>query len=149
MPTGVRFTAPERELIRRLLENPKDFSAKENKAAEGILTKLEKSELTKATATTPGIGWVAAAGAMRSVLGASLATPPHPDPVWMMKMNNRIRSLGLSPQDCRSIAEVMKAKGWKVYSFEKCIWNADTLLAEAQLDIPQTRGPDRRPMEME
>lgn len=149
MATGVRFTQPERELIRKQLGKPEDWCNREAKLITSILSKLEKSELTKVQATTPGIGWVVAAATMREVLGATLATPPHPDPVWMMKMNNRIRTLGLSVQDCKSIAKVLWAKQWRVYSFEKTIWNADTLLAEAQLDIPPTRGPDRRPMQMD
>lgn len=148
MATGVRFTKPERELLATLL-SVDGLTAKDKKLAESIVAKLEKSELTKAGATAPGIGWVVAAGVMREVLGPTLATPPHPDPVWMMKMNNRIRTLGLSVQDCKSIAKVLWQKQWRVYSFEKTIWNADTLLAEAQLEIPQTKGPDRRPMAME
>lgn len=145
MAASIRFTKAERELIEDAVKSvfigvgSGHPTKTEEKLQQSILDKLEKSELVKKGARPGGIGWEAAAGAMREVLGPSLALPPRPDYVWVAKMNNRIRDLGLSLANCQSIAKVLLAKGWKVYSFEKTIWSADTLLASAQLDIPETR----------
>lgn len=57
-------------------------------------------------------------------------------------MSTRIRDLGLSEADCRSIARVTIAKDWRgMVSFEALIRQADRLLAEAQLELPV--GPKR------
>lgn len=123
----------------------------EEKARDSILDKMDKVELVGGGKQPAGIGWQAAADAMREVLGNRLALPPSPDTVWMIRMSTRIRSLGLSVQDCKSIAKVQAAKGWKTYSFESCIKFADTLLAEAQLDIPavgKSGQPSRAPLDM-
>lgn len=145
---GIRFTKGERELLLKLLGNAGVWTKAELAAHSSILAKLERSDLTKGTGKLPGIGWVAAANEMRKVLGDKLATPPKPDIGWMVKMNNRIRDLGLTPMNCASIARVLFAKGWRIYSFEKAIWQADTLLAEAQLELPGVKR-DHQPMEME
>ena len=148
---GIRFTKAEREAIRvwalgELGDTQRvDIPAK---VCQAILDKLEKSEMVKTSARPTGIGWAVAAQAMRDILGARLAVPPNPDIGWIVKMNNRIRDLGLSVMDCKSIAKVQLAKGWKVYSFEKTIWAADTLLQEAQLDIPATRPREAAPLSM-
>lgn len=148
MAAGVRFTKAEREAIRTAFEEFRPVKASWITAKQSVLDKLEKSEMVKPSDKPSGIGWAAAAKAMREVLGPTLAVPSNPSVEWMVKMNNRIRDLGLSLQDCRSIAKVLAAKQWRVYSFEKTIWAADTLLAEAQLEIPQTQPRRAAPLEM-
>ena len=143
MAAGVRFTKGERELIRKLLGEGRFWAKGELALADSIVNKLEKSEMLKPSAKATGIGWRVAVDAMREVLGAQLAAPPNPDPVWMIKVSNRIRELGLSQEDCRSIAQVLKKRGWKVYSFDYAIRYADTLLQEAQLG-PKPGGYARR-----
>ncbi len=110
------------------------------KIGERVLEKLEKSELVKGKGRPAGLGWNAAAAAMRGVLGAKLAVPPNPDIGWIMKMSNRIRDLGLVEEHCERIARALERKGWRTYSFEKAIWEADRLLAESdsQPEKPKT-----------
>lgn len=146
----MRFTKGERALIVGFLESPQ---CSESKLAASALAKLEKSELVKAAGRAPGIGWYRAAAAMREVLGTGLALPPRPDDGWQIWMSTRIRSLGLSEADCRTIAKVAKAKGWRPpISFETLIKGADRYLADAQLPLaaPDIGKPDKRdPIEME
>ncbi len=152
MTASVRFLKAEREYLVKLLEMVHAPTKADIKARDGILEKLEKSELIKKTAKPAGIGWERAAAAMRGVLGPTLALPPSPDIGWRSKMSGRVRDLGLSELDCVSIAKVLRAKGWKTYSFEKTIWAADRLLAEAQLPlsgVPDKPKPTTRPVEMD
>jgi hypothetical protein len=141
---GLRFTKAEREYLGQRLATSA-ASKTEERLRQSILDKLEKSELVKGKGRAPGIGWFAAAAAMRTVLGPSLATPPSPDVGWIMKMSNRIRELGLTADDCARIAQALKARGRAPFSFEKAIWEADRLLA-APATTPQASSA---PTEME
>jgi hypothetical protein len=142
---AVRFTKAERSLVQALVASMKaphnHYAGRDIRTGEGILEKLEKSELVRGAGKAPGLGWTRAAAAMRAVLGPRLAVPPSPDIAWIMKMSNRIRDLGLTELNCRGIAGVLLARTHPRYhSFERAIWDADKLLAEAQLG-PPTRAP--------
>jgi hypothetical protein len=145
MAASLRFTKEERELIRKWAGEDSVIvrrdTGKRRKTACAILDKLEKSELLKPSAKVAGIGWKVALEAMREILGARLAAPPSPDSVWMIRMSNRIRELGLTPDNCRAIARELLARGWKVYSFDYAIRYADTLLQEATLETTLAPGP--------
>lgn len=136
MAVGVRFTKDERSYIR-------SFMTSDSKVAQAILDKLDASEMVKSSAKATGIGWKAAADAMREVLGSSLALPPRPDLGWMARMSNRIRELGLTVDDCRIIAIHLKNKRWTSYSFDRSIWIADRLLAEAKASPGSLPEPKR------
>ncbi len=148
MAGAIRLSKAEREfVIKKLTVTETD---REEKLRESILDKLDKSELVRGAGRAPGIGWQRAAAGMRMVLGPRLAVPTSPAIAWVMKMSNRIRDLGLTLADCTVIARVLEARGWKTYSFEKAIWEADRLLAEAQLE--PTKSPvktPKRPVDME
>ncbi len=150
MAAGVRFTKAERALVREVIEELLRSPSDEGReVANSILEKLAASERPKKT--TPGIGWVRAAEAMREVLGEQLAMPPHPTQEWLIWMCKRIRTLGLTENDCRVIAKVIVSKGWRPpYSFENLIKGADRYLAEAQLGFPavvfDSVEPPRRDM---
>lgn len=146
MAAAVRFTKAERAFIITSLTKSLgiELTKSETRLRDNIVTKLETSELVKGTGSTPGIGWQRAANAMREVLGSGLALPPSPNAGWMARMSARIRDLGLSETDCRAIAKVWVAKGWRPpFSFEKMILGADRFLAEAQLPLaaPQNKLP--------
>jgi hypothetical protein len=143
----LRLLKAERELLKEVLGEFVTRPGPERgvKTAQSILDKIELAELVKPKKESPpGLGWENAATAMRSVLGPALATPPNPDDTWRMKMSGRIKSLGLTFEDCRMIAAVLSRRGWKTYSFEKAIWEADRLLAEAgapTVPQPKRSGP--------
>ncbi len=145
MAGAIRLTRAERGwLVRVLGEVDYDQGVR-----DAILDKLDKSELVKARQPA-GIGWKVAADAMREVLGARLAVPANPAVGWIVQMSNRIKNLGLTAGDCRTVARVLEAKGWKTYSFEKAIWAADRLLQEAQLELAGTEAPrSAHPLEMD
>lgn len=144
----------ERELLKKVLKELCEdtlreitfWSKPERNAAQSILDKIDRHELVKPKEDAPGLGWENAARAMRFVLGPALATPPNPDPAWRGKMSGRIKSLGLTVADCQKIARVLSQRGWRSYSFEKAIWEADRLLAEhdipnSGMKIPKTGTP--------
>ena len=143
MASSLRFSQKERDYLRRVIAEAE--GAEPGKIGEGVLEKLERSELTGTKKSTPGIGWQRAANAMREVLGKSLALPPRPTEQWMAWMSQRIKMLGLSEADCRSIAKVVQAKGWRPpISFETLIKGADRHLSEAQMPLPAvTSTPSR------
>ena len=152
---GVRFTKGQRELITGLLEavaageqpSTSEFTKKHHRLAQEALDRLLKSELVKKAKPAPGIGWYAAASAMRGVLGDSLAVPPNPAGEWCGRMSARIRDLGLTEDNCRHIARAAM-ENWSraPYSFEWIIRKADELLAtplKGRANVPTvttTRG---------
>lgn len=146
---GIRFTKAEREMVEAGLKSVRrpDLKVGQARAIESALVKLEGSDIVLAKKTA-GIGWIAAAEAMREVLGATLALPPAPDWGWQSRLAARIRDLGLTRDHFRTIAKVLKAKRWTVYSFEKAVWAADKLLAESELDVPYGPSNYRAPLEM-
>lgn len=128
------------------------LSAREQKLRDSILRKLEVSELTVKSARPTGIGWAKAADAMREVLGTSLALPPRPDVGWIARMSGRIRDLGLTEEDCTTIAREAAKKGRRTESFEWLIKKAPEYLAEAQLaptsPVPPAPPKTTRPVSM-
>lgn len=92
----------------------------------------------------PGIGVERAISAMREVLGDKLAVPKKPGDQWIFWQAKRIRDLGLTEDDCRTIARNILAKWQPPYSFEYCIRAADRLLVEKH-----KRDKDSAPAEMD
>ncbi len=146
MAAGVRFTKAERDFIRQATGITR--TPKEEKLRTSIIDKLDVSEMVKGAGQAAGIGWRAAVGAMTTVLGPNLAVPQHPAVSWMAWMSNRIRALGLTEEDCRTLAKVALAKGWRPpISFETLIKGADRYLAEDTTTTP--KATTKAPLKME
>lgn len=139
MASGVRYTKPEREVVTAALEQyirdkvPGVGLAARLRAAESALHKMELSELAGPKKKgEPGIGWNAAASAMREVLGDRLALPPAPTGEWCGRMSSRIRDWGLGLEECRKIAKA--ASTWKgAVSFESLIYKSLQLLSDSNV----------------
>ncbi len=72
--------------------------------------------------------------AMESVLGhGTVALPAHPDSLWFTKISASMRRQALTTDDFITMAVVLESRGWAPpYSFERTVWAADRLLAEAK-----------------
>lgn len=97
----------------------------------------------------PGIGIERAVAAMREILGDNLAVPKNPADQWCFWQAKRIRDLGLTEDDCRSIARCISTKWNPPYSFEYCIRAADRLLAESTTVVKATKNKQSAPVEMD
>lgn len=131
---GVRLTKPELAAALAALEEYGGQHPVEKKYADSARDKLELAGLALKVPQTRGIGLAAGVAAMESVLGPrSIAMPPHPDNLWCIKINARIKSLGLTVEDFKSMATALSAKGWNPpYSFERAVWSAERLIAESK-----------------
>lgn len=109
--------------------------------------KLHKSNAPKKE--TPGIGVAKAIEAMKEVLGSKLAVPKNPSTQWTIYLAKRIRDLGLTVEDCKSIARAISNKWDPPYGFEYCIKAADRLLAESTTTQKQGKVKLSTPVEME
>lgn len=97
----------------------------------------------------PGIGVERAITAMRDVLGDKLAVPRNPSDQWRIMQSMRIKSLGLTEDDCKAIARCIAVKWDAPYSFEYCIRAADRLLTESSIVVKKTKTKENAPVEMD
>ena len=136
---GIRFTKVEREYLRTWLEatGVMDFGAKGQKAKASILAKLDKAEAPKAS----GLDVKAAVEAFRGVLGSRLILPMGA--VWGM-MQNRIRALGLTEEDCRTIATVAASDWQGKVKAESLVRQAEKLLSESSVPASAKSTPRGR-----
>lgn len=109
------------------------------------LRKLSEPKPTVAV----GIGVDRAISAMKEVLGDKLAVPRNPSSNWKIYLSTRIRDLGLTEDDCRSIARAIAVKWDPPYGFEYCIKAADRLLAESDTTVKKGKNRERAPVEMD
>lgn len=133
------------KVITALAKNP-DYS-KTTLQLKLLLERLQK-ENTPKTKGAPGIGVNRAIAAMREVLGVKLAVPKNPTTSWIIPLANRIKALGLTEEDCKTIARAVQVK-WQnpPYGFEYCIRAADRLLAESEQVV--VKGKGSTPVEMD
>lgn len=134
------------QVTKSLSKQPKH--AKIAKQLGLLLEKLQKINTPKAKPKA-GIGVDRAIAAMRSVLGDKLAVPRNPSDVWVICRARRIRDLGLTEDDCKTIARAIASKWDAPYSFEYCINAADRLLAEAETGVKRGKAArETVPVEM-
>lgn len=149
MAGALRFTKAERELIRHALEWLRQGQDKSSKTAESVLEKLELAELPVRKGsylTVPD-----AISAFREVLGQRLLAPRFEARGVLGQMKNRIQALGLTRQDCITIAKVAGEQWQGVIRAESLVRQADKLLADGQCELPIKRTPQadsRAPVEL-
>lgn len=144
----MKFARAQLEALERVIDGMagRTISPSWQKTRKELITLLDKLQKLSAPKVTvkPGIGVDRAIIAMREVLGDKLAVPKKPSDFWVIMQAKRIRDLGLSEEDCRTIARNISAKWNAPYSFEYCIRAADRLLVEKH-----TRLKEAAPAEME
>jgi hypothetical protein len=103
---------------------------------ESLLDKIERAEMLRAGATK-GLGAQRAVELFAEVLGSRLVRPPSGAGQSWGAMAARLKTLGLTETDCRTIARVAAA-GWRPGPIraESLVRQADVLLAGAQQQIP-------------
>ena len=125
MSRGVRFTKDEREFIRKATGITR--SEKEERLREGILEKLDRSEVAPRK-KAEGMGVKEAVEAFRAVLGRRLIEPPNWTPQWAAMMSKRLALLGMTPDLCRAAA-LQAATEWAgPVKVESIVRQADKLL---------------------
>lgn len=134
MAGALRLTKAERELIKAAVECFGGDSAKERKARDSILTKLELAELPVKKGTYLTVN--DAIAAFKEVLGPRLLAPRFEARGVLGRMKNRIQALGLTRQDCVSIAKVASVQWAGIIRAESLVRQADKLLVEAQQPMP-------------
>jgi hypothetical protein len=143
----VKFAGAQLEaldsVIRALAKKPKyDATTKQLKLLQAKLTKMD------APKPKSGIGVDRAIVAMQEVLGKLLAVPKNPSAEWKMYLARRIRDLGLTEDDCRTIARTMMVKWNPPFGFEYGIKAADRLLAESSTVTKYSKTKASAPVEM-
>ncbi len=144
---GIRLTKPERELIRRLIAG--SGYAADTKVAAGILDKLALSELP-VKSRNPTLSVNDAIDAFRSVLGKRLLAPRHEAIGVLSQMKNRMAALGLTADDCRTIAQ-RAAVEWPdgLIRAESLVRKADVFLSsERETDRTPQKQPMAAPLEL-
>ncbi len=144
MAAGIRLTAPERAYLRAKLE------PETTKLAEGILDKLDKSELVRARKKQRGgLSIDAALAAFAVALGGRLIRPPPRAFTVFGQMARRIADLGLTKEDCTRIA-IEAGRRWPRGGIkaESIVRQADALMTREINVDPEARAPDG-PVKME
>lgn len=140
MASGIRFTKPERQLLRDLLDHVGPlgplagiYDMKAMAAASCIRHKLDASEQPKAAS---GLAVGEAITAFREVLGNRLVVPPSPSAGWYAQLGRELANTGITRLQCTQIAKTADAT-WrmKFIKAESLIRQAQLLLAEAQQDL--------------
>lgn len=130
----MRFAKAQLEALERVIDGLEGQNIDSSWGKTRVQLSLLHAKLLKLSEgrpkPKPGIGMERAIAAMRSVLGNNLAVPKNPSDQWRMWQAKRIRDLGLTEEDCKTIARNIMAKWQPPYGFEYCIKAADRLLAE-------------------
>lgn len=125
MAGAIRLTKAERDFIREAIAthtSPWGTAApKVQKLATSVNAKLDKAEAPKDT----GVDVKVAVAAFEGVLGSRLTKPMGA--VWGI-MQNRIRALGLTEEDCTKIAKAAAAEWRGPVKAESLVRQAETLL---------------------
>jgi hypothetical protein len=144
----MRYSSLQLEALETVISalKRKPSNSKITTQLELLLARLKKQDAPK---PKPGIGIDRAISAMRAVLGDKLAVPPNPSSEWCIYLARRIRTLGLTEDDCKKIAKCVAIKWNPPYGFEYCIKAADRLLAESSSAKKQSKTTDSSPVEMD
>lgn len=140
----MRFAKAQLEALERVIDGLAATDSKSWQRTRAQLSLLHTKLLKLSEGKPkpkPGIGVERAIDAMREVLGDKLAVPRNPSKEWLMWKSKRIRELGLTEEDCRTIAKNILAKWQPPYSFEYCIKAADRLLAESSVKKSKETAP--------
>lgn len=130
MARGVRFTKPEREVIRNAF-GLAGFSLtdKQRKVANSVLDKLEAAEAPKEA--RGAVTLAEATAAFQAELGSRLTLPPSPDQTWYIVQQKRLKQLGLTNDHCTTIAREAGAQWQGRIKLASLINQAESLLADA------------------
>lgn len=141
MAAAIRFTKAEIAAIKHAFDEcvtcPKGVP---RSAFDSALAKIEASERPKETRGA-GLAVTDALDAFKSALGDRLVVPPTPGKPWWAMMGNGLKKYGLSRQQCATVAKVAGAKWRGFIKAESLVRQASVLLAESQLELPETGGP--------
>lgn len=153
MASAIRLTKAERTVLREALEDwtsvvLTEVATKDKKIVEGILTKLDLSELGLKKKST-GLAVPKAVEAFRGVLGARLIVPPTPGPSWWAQMSRKLADYGLTEGDCRTVAKVAAAQWQGPIRAESLIRQADRLLSMSQQELPIAAKHPKAGIDME
>jgi hypothetical protein len=140
---GIRFTKSERDSLKKILGHVhlSDYGSRIVKDAHAILEKLELAEMPVKKGTY--LSTNDAIAAFKEVLGQRLLAPGFQAVGVLAQMKNRIQALGLTRQDCVTIAKVAGSEWQGVIRAESLVRQADKLLAKSQLDIKSFAPPPR------
>ncbi len=133
-------------LLKLVLGEFNNGSTKKHIAA--LLAKIEKVEMLAGMKRT-GITVGAALDAFKGVLGPRLLVPPSSAAGVFGQMAQRLKALGLTAADCVAVAKSANER-WPrgAIRAESLVRQADSLLAEAQQDLPgTTRTPTKTYLE--
>ena len=119
-----------------------EMNSTDLKLADSVLDKLAKSEL--GPVKRAGISVAAALEAFRQAEGSRIVVPPTPGPGWYAQLQKRLTDTGITAADCATIAKVAAAKWHGYIKAESLIRQAEALLQEAQLPLPQMGAPNKR-----
>lgn len=142
MARAVRLTKPERELIRNAIRvycSPWGEQTKgTQKAADGVIQKLDQSEAPPEKVAREYASVQEALTAFQSVLGRRLVIPPNGAGPVFAKMQAQIKSLGLTREQCR-LAAMEAGKQWSQGSIkaQSIINQAEQLLQSASESLSQ------------
>src|SRR5690606_29631606 len=105
---------------------------------------LKKLELAEMPVKQRGLTVPDAIKAFREVLGPRLLAPRYEARGVLGQMKNRIQALGLTRDDCITIAKAAAVEWQGVIRAESLVRQADKLLASAQMEVPLTSTPHTR-----
>lgn len=132
MARGVRFTKLEREVIRLGLFAATLGKAAEQRAAESVREKLRLMEAPPPLKEAAGLGFAAAEAAFRAELGVRLVVPPNPPGSWYAIQSRAIKMLGVTAEDCATIAATAALKWTGRIKIESLVRQGAVLLSEAK-----------------
>lgn len=134
MARAIRFIKAERELIQRyaqsIVDCPTAIPKGVVRAAQGVLEKLQASEHPDTTR----LDWLTVRDAIAvfsGVLDRRLIIPPNGASLEFIRMQHRLKSLGLTKDQCRTIAETAGKQWQGNIKVQSLLNQAERLLQEA------------------
>lgn len=136
MAAAIRFTKPEREIVRdRVFAVASQSEGKRGILAicQSIIAKLDESERPRPPASARGTSISEAMAAFREVLGGRLVPPPDGASGMWAQMAKRVGALGITRLDCLSIAKTAGSQWRGQIKALSLVNQAETLLQASQL----------------
>lgn len=134
MARGVRFTKPERALIRKLIGGTQAHhvgSLTQQKVAQEVLRKLDEAEQPKERGGAEcSLTLTAAIDAFRIALAKRLVMPPNPPPSWYAIQQKKLNNLGLTRESAFEVAKKASEQWNGPVKVESLINQAAALLAD-------------------
>lgn len=138
MAVRVSVTKAEEAAIAEVVSNALALSTKSNLALAGLLEKVEAAKVKREEPR--GMDWRGLRDILQSTLGDRLALPPAPTARWYQQHTERIRSVGLTEEHAREIAEYLVTWRRPTIAFEMVTGRLTDLLAAARRPREEARG---------